>query len=170
MCCHGEEYEYVIHGKPDLSVLQINPKDVKSMARAERFQVYSKLYHLFNHVSQEIHEYIDYHDMGDERIKIFLEELPNITSISRDLEEDMMQYAVSTTELDQLRENLKNLQEEISWKTHSISSSHNDIQETSERLAKSKRRYEDILQETKDLEQKKIELERKIKQTEENLS
>jgi hypothetical protein len=129
-----EDYEYHINGNIDLSVLQLKPTDIEKMTRSERFKVYSRLYHLFLHVSQEVEKYFYYPDMDDPRIDHILNELPNITSDSKDREDSLMNHDVNTTEIENLRYKLENVERDIIsveqrivWKKKDIQNSKNNI-------------------------------------------
>lgn len=165
MCCHGdEEYEYIIEGKVDTSVFDLNPDDVKKMPRAERFKVYSRLYHLFNHVSQEIWTYFNMHDWDHPQIKIFQDELPDVNHDSKVMEENLFNYGVSSTELDQLKEDLDNLDRNLNGQKSYISSDEKEIQAQAERLEYYKKRQIENMKELQELTEKRLNLINKIKE------
>lgn len=156
MASMHEDYEYHIQGKVDLSVLDnVKPSDVEKMTRGERFKVYSRLYHLFLHVSQEVDKYIYCEDMDDHRIEEIMEELPCITSESRDREESLMNHDVNTTEIQNLRYRLEHLENQAKNKQQSIDWKIKDVQNTKDNLIQ----YEKTLKEYQ-IEQEKIETDK----------
>lgn len=156
MALTHEDYEYHIQGKVDLSILDdVKPSDVEKMTRGERFKVYSRLYHLFLHVSQKVDKYIYYEDMNDQRIEQIMEELPCITSESRDREESLMNHDVNTTEIQNLRYRLEHLENQAKSQQQCIDWKTKDIQNAKDNVVS----YEKSLKEYQ-IEQEKIETEK----------
>jgi len=167
MCSYdSDEYEYHIHGDIDLSILK-TPKNIEELSRQERFKIYGELYHLFLHVSQEIHKYICYKDMDDKRVEVFMEQIPSIDSSHRDLETQLKNY--TDTEDDRLKENLTNIKSEISWTTSHIEGVRRDVKMYKESLERSELNIKMDQEKLETLRKKCQEIEDKIKEKREKV-
>lgn len=160
MCCHDDEdYEYHIQGDIDFSILK-TPKNLEGLSRKERFKIYGELYHLFLHVSQEIHKYLEYSDRKDERVSSFIEDIPVINSAHRDLENRLRNY--TDTEDDRLKESLETLDREISWISSSMNGYHRDMKMYQDGVARTESNINTNAKKLEELRQQRQELENKI--------
>jgi len=148
MCSYTEDYEYTIPGEINLSVFERSAEEVEKLPRRERFKIYGELYHLFLHVSQKINDYIALADINDPKVSELMEEIPNVSSLSKELEDSFKNY--TTSEEVKLTDELHDLNSKIKWSESGLKSAQRsleDTRDTLERYIKSVTKESDHLEE-----------------------